>query len=445
MMAIKRRKFITNSLKGTAAFTLTNTALSWQRVLGANERVTIALLGCGDRGSYVARGMIEQGAELSYLCDLHNGRMDQTEKFLSEVQKRKPNRVKDMRDLFDIKEIDAVIVATPDHWHAPASIMAVKAGKDVYVEKPHAHNIWESQKMIAAVKSSKQFIQVGTQNRSAPYNLAGRAYVKEGSLGKTGLVKVYNLKSGGAFKLGNSAAQAKDFNWDAWLGPAAYRPYHERIFEGGWHKFWDYSGGDLADDAIHQLDLALMLLGDPGLPLSVSCTGGRFVYRDDDAEVPDVQVATYAFEDFILTLELTNYPRYMQKTTTTIRRNDLLPYWTQNATRIELYGSELMMTIGRHGGGWQVMTSGGKVVEQMYGRPADEPHYKNFLECVKERKNPLASVEIAHKACVMIHMANIAHRIGNASLKYDAEREKFSDNPEANKLIKRHYRKGYEI
>ena len=444
MRTLKRRKFISNSLKGTAAIALTHTALSSQQVRGANERINIALLGCGGRGRYVARGMIEQGAALTHLCDLHDGRMDQTENFLSEVQKRKPKRVKDMRALFEIKEIDAVIVATPDHWHAPASILAINAGKDVYVEKPPAHNIWESQKMIEAVKSSKQFIQVGTQNRSAPYTLAGLEYVNKGDLGRIGLVKVYNLKSGGPFKLSLPGTQPKDFNWDAWLGPASQRPYYEQIFEGGWHKFWDYSGGDLADDAIHQLDLALMLLGDPGLPSSVSCMGGRLVYSDDDAEVPDVQVATFAFKDFILTLELTNYPRYMEKTTTTIRRNDLLPYWTQNATRIELYGSELMMVIGRHGGGWQVMTSGGKVIEQMYGRPADEPHYKNFLDCVKERKQPTASIDIAHNACTMIHMANIAHRIGNVSLKYDTAKENFYDNSEANKLIKRVYRKEYE-
>ena len=149
--------------------------------------------------------------------------------------------------------------------------------------------------------------------------------------------------------------------------------------------------------------------------------------------------------DFILTMEVTNYPRYMQKRTHTIRRNDILPYWSQNATRIELYGSELMMIVGRHGGGWQVITSGGKVVKQMYGRPPDYDHYLNFIECVKNRKRANADVRIADLACTMVHIANIAHRVGNVHLRYDVDSGKFIDQKEANKLIKRNYRKKYNM
>jgi hypothetical protein len=145
-----------------------------------------------------------------------------------------------------------------------------------------------------------------------------------------------------------------------------------------------------------------------------------------------------------MTFELTNYPRYMQKTTTTIRRNDLFPYWTQNATRVELYGSEMMMTIGRHGGGWQVTTSGGKVVEQMFGRPPDADHYRNFLACVKSRQQPNADIRTAHSACVMVHMANIAHRVGNANLKFDIDKQRF-DSEKANDLLRRTYRKKFEV
>jgi predicted dehydrogenase len=350
-----------------------------------------------------------------------------------------------MQVALDSKDVDTVVVATPDHWHTLASIMAVQAGKDVYVEKPHAHNIWESLQMIKAANKYNRIIQVGTQNRSAPYNASALDYVRSGKLGKIGLVKVYNLKSGDAFYLGKTAAKPKDFNWDAWLGPAPERSYHERIFHHGWHSFWDYSGGDLVDDGIHQLDLALMMMGDPKIPRKVTCIGGRKVFKDDDREVPDVQVATFDFQDFILTLELTNYPRYMQKTTTTMRRNDILPYWTQNATRVELYGSEQMMVIGRHGGGWQVTTSGGKVLAQQYGRPADEPHYQNFIECVKSRKLPTADIRIAHNACVMTHMANIAHRVGNSALEFDVSNQKFVDHNEANALLKRNYRENYAI
>ena len=444
---MKRRDFLNASLKSAAAVSVAAVALPNimpARVLGANERVRFALIGCGGRGRYVARGLVQQGAELVYLCDLHSGRLDKTEAFLQEVVKKKPRRTKEMQEVFDDKSIDAVVVATPDRWHAPATIMACQAGKDVYVEKPHAYNMWESHKMIEAARKYDRVLQVGTQNRSAPYTLAALEYVRSGKLGRIGLVKVYNLKPGKEFWLGKSDPKPPDFNWDRWLGSAPERPYHSRIFNYGWHKFWDFCGGDMCDDGIHQLDLAMMLMGDPGLPGKVTCIGDRKIFKDD-RDVPDVEIATYEFDDFIMTFEMTNYPRYMQKTTTTIRRNDLLPYWTQNATRIELYGSDLMMTIGRHGGGWQVTTSGGKVVEQMYGRPADDPHYENFLQSVKEHRKPNADIAIAHNAFLMVQMANIAHRVGNTGLTFDVKNQKFVGHKKANAMIKTPYRKKYEI
>ncbi|MBN2377470.1 MAG: hypothetical protein JXD22_13795, partial [Sedimentisphaerales bacterium] len=236
-----------------------------------------------------------------------------------------------------------------------------------------------------------------------------------------------------------------NFNWDNWLGPRPERPYHQHILYGGWHEFWDFCGGGLADDGAHQVDLAMMLMGDPGMPAAVSCSGGRLQHKGDDSEVPDLQIAAYDFDDFVMTLEHSLYPRYMQKTTATIRRNDEFPYWTQNATRIELYGSELMMTIGRHGGGWQVTQSGGRVVEQMYGRVPDPDHQKNFLDCLKTRKKPNADIEMLHPSCTLLHMANIAYRVGNKKLWFDAKTETFINNTDANKLVKSTYRNKFQI
>ncbi|MHC4574563.1 MAG: Gfo/Idh/MocA family protein [Planctomycetota bacterium] len=439
MGRITRRSFLLKSGRGLAGLAVGAT------VFGANERVSVALIGCGGRGSYVARGMVECGAQITYLCDLHPGRLEKAARFLSGLQARRPVMARDVRRVFDAEDVDAVIVATPDHWHAPATILACQAGKDVYVEKPHSHTIWEGRKMIEAARKYNRIVQVGTQNRSAPYNFGARDHVKTGKLGPIRLVKVYNLKAGGPFYLGEAGSLPQGFDWDAWVGGAPFRPYHQNIFSHGWHKLWDFSGGDMADDGIHQIDLAMMLMGDPQMPAAVSCSGGRLHHKGDDAEVPDVQIVNYDFSDFVMTFELTGYPRYMQKTTGTIRCNDLFPYWTQNATRVELYGSELMMTIGRHGGGWQVTTSGGKVVEQMYGRASDTEHEKNFLECVKSRKRPTADIETIHTACNMVHLGNIAHRVGNRKLRFDAKTERFIGNDEANKLVKHRYRKKYAV
>jgi predicted dehydrogenase len=438
-----RRSFLRQSAKTILGAALTSTAIP-THLRGANERVNFALVGCGGRGRMVARTFAEQGGRATYLCDLHQDRIDETAELIRQVQQTAPRKTNDMRHVLDSKDVDAVVVATPDHWHALATILACQAHKDVYVEKPHSHNIWESHKMIAAARKYNRIVQVGTQNRSAPYNLAAREYIKSGKLGPIHLVKVYNLKPGAPFHLGDAGTKPEGFDWDAWLGAAPARPYHHDIFTIGWHKFWDFSGGDMADDGIHQIDMAMMLMADPPMPKAVSCSGGR-LHHNDDAEVPDVQIATFDFHDFVMTFELTNYPSYMRKTTGTIRRTDTFPYWTQNATRLELYGSELMMTVGRHGGGWQVTTSGGKVVDQMYGRFPDAPHLKNFVESVKSRTRPNAEIETLHPACTMVHMGNIAHRVGNRKLRFDAAAHKFIDDDDANKLVKRTYREKYKV
>lgn len=440
---INRRSFIAAAAAATSATVLS--PLSWSGVPGANERVRFVLVGCGGRGRTVTLNMIQQGGELVGLCDLNPRRIDRVAGEVADFQKRKPKRYDHMRTVFDDKDVDAVIIATPDHWHGPASLLALQAGKDVYVEKPHAHNILESREMAQLAKRNSCILQVGTQNRSAPYNYQALDYVKSGQLGDIRLVKVYNLKPGGPFHLGDAGDKPRDFDWNEWSGPAELKNWHQAIFEGGWHHFWTYSGGDLADDAAHQIDLAAMLMGDPGFPLSVSSAGGRLQHPGDDSEVPDLLETVYEFPDFIMTLEHSNYPKYMRKTDSSIRRNDEFPYWTQNATRIELYGSELMMTLGRHGGGWIVTTGGGRVVEKVYGRPGDEPHCVNFLEAVKSRKTPNANLDKLHASTALLHLANIAHRLGNKKLWLDPAKEIFKENKAANALLGRDYRRGFEL
>ena len=447
MKKFTRRDFLKDSGKAAAAVGLSSaslTAASAASSKDANERVNVALIGCGGRGRYVGYGMVQEGAHMAYLCDPHPARLKSGWDFVSRVQDEKPKMVKDMRKVFDDPDVDGVIIATPDHWHALATVRACQAGKDVYVEKPHAHNLWESWKMMEAAEKYDRVVQVGVQNRSAPYVQAAKEYVDSGKLGGVPLVKVYNMKSGGRFTLGSAGQCPSGFDWDEWLGPTPERPYHEHIFRHGYRKYWTYCGGDLAGDGIHQLDLAMKLMGDPGVPKSVRCVGGRYAYPDDDAEVPDLQMASWDFGDFIMTGAETRYPRYMLKTTGTIRRNEEQPYWTHNSTRVELYGSDLMMTIGRHGGGWIVQRSGGDVVKKVFGKVPDSPHYRNFLECIKSREAPNADIRIVHPSMACINMANVALRAGNTALNYDAEAGSFH-NDKADALIKRTYRPDYEV
>ena len=234
--SISRRSF----LKQSAGAALAMAAVPSLNVLGANEKVNVALIGCGGRGRFVIRMMIEEaGGNCVCLCDLNDDRLKQTAEFIKESQPTKPRFEKDYRKVLDATGIDAVVVATPDNWHAPLTIMACQAGKDVYVEKPHSHCIWESGKMVEAAAKYKKIVQVGTQNRSTEYNLAAREYVRSGKLGKIGLVKVFNLKTGSPFKLGDAGKQPEGFDWDRWLGRAPYRPYHKHLVGSGWHYYWD--------------------------------------------------------------------------------------------------------------------------------------------------------------------------------------------------------------
>lgn len=297
--------------------------------------------------------------------------------------------------------------------------------------------------MVEAARNHDRIVQVGTQNRSAPYNQAAREYIANGQLGDVHLVKVFNLKSGTAYRLSPDDPPPAGFDWETWLGPAPKRQHNSGIFAGGWHKFWAYSGGDFADDGIHQLDLALMLLGDPELPKGIHAAGGRFAF-DDDQEVPDTQVVTYELPKMLLTFELTGYPPYMDKIANDIRTSDLFPYWPQCATRIEIYGTKGLMYVGRHGGGWQVFgppkkqSRPGELISQMPGRPGDSFHQQDFIESVKTRRRPNAHIELGHKSATLVHAGNIAHQVGNVKLRFDPDQEQFVDHDAANQLLRRH-------
>jgi predicted dehydrogenase len=212
----------------------------------------------------------------------------------------------------------------------------------------------------------------------------------------------------------------------------------------GWQSHWDYCGGQLADDGSHVIDLARMAMDDPGHPKSVYCLGGRMAYNDA-REVPDMQQITYDFGDFVYSVTCSEFTPYMKKTSGDIRRSDKFPYWPQNSTRTEIYGTKRMMYLGRHGGGWQVFEGDQKVADFRYGYFPDDAHHKNFIECVRSRKQSNGNPLQGHLSATLVHLGNISYRAGNKHLVFDAETETFPNNSEANKFLKPQYRKNYRI
>jgi predicted dehydrogenase len=450
MQNLKRREFLGLSTKTVVALGAASTTLGTRRPVRAtppSERVNLAAIGIGGRCTSLIRGFAERGdCTFKTLCDVYPERdlVGKARSHLDEKQGSVPGVERDFRRVLDDNSIDAVVVATPDHWHAPLTIFACQAGKDVYVEKPPSHNVWEGRQMAEAAKRYKRVVQVGTQNRSAPYVHEALRLVRSGYLGKVHLCKVYNLKSGGRYSRGASGTPPAGMDYDTWLGPAPERTFNRDVcYRGGWHKLWDFSGGDLADDGVHQMDIARWLVG-KSFPTEVHATGGNFAFSDD-REVPDTQIASFRFDDLVMTVELTQWPRYMRKTNGATRHGDGFPPWLQNATRIELYGTQRQLILGRHGGGWQIFGTGGKVEKEMFGRFPDVPHKENFVQCIRSRDVPNAPAEEGHRSAVLVHLANMSYRLGGRKLVFDGNTEQIVGDPDANRLIKREYRSGFEV
>ncbi len=340
-----------------------------------------------------------------------------------------------------------MVVATPDHWHCPATVWACRAGKDVYVEKPLGHSPWEGHKAVEAARKYKRIVQLGTQNRSGECYIAAKKYLDDGKLGKVHLCRVFNQKRWHDFRARPDSRPPEWFDWDMYNGPAPEAPYNVN-YVNHWHCYWRYSGGDIINDGVHQLDLARWLMG-VEYPKTVYCTGGRFQFTGD-GENPDTQVANYEFDDLLMTFELTLYTPYMLKTSPRTRKSLTdFPYWLQNSTRIEIFGSEGLMIVGRHGGGWQVFvrTKNEKPVvkaEQNDHFP-DPEHKENFVQCVRSRELPNADVEKGHRSTLLAQYANISLRLGGRKLVIDPKTEHVVDDAEAMDLFRRKYRRPWVI
>ena len=332
MNSLTRREFLASTGKTGVGLTVGMAAVaSGRRVKAdaANDRVRLAVVGIHGRGGIHAKKFAARpDCEVAYLCDVDESLFPQYVSEVEQIQHRRPKVAGDFRRALDDKSIDAIIVATPDHWHALATIWGCQAGKDVYVEKPVSHSPWEGRKMVEAARRYDRIVQVGTQNRSAHYNMLAKEYIDSGKLGTIHMVRVINQKS-----WPNSPAMADSdppagLNWDMWTGPAPESKYNEN-YHRGWNHFWRFSGGDIINDGVHQMDLARWVIGKT-YPKSVYSTGGRYAEKGV-FESPDTQVAVFQFDDLVLTFELTLYTPYMIKSDQVLRDSDMYPYWPQNA------------------------------------------------------------------------------------------------------------------
>ncbi len=433
MTTIGRRAFVGGALGSATAL--------WVKA-APSEKVIIGVMGTGGRGTYLATAFARRAdAEVAYVCDADARRASNAKAAVAGVQGREPVAVQDFRRILEDRSVDAVVNATPDHWHGLGTILACQAGKDVFVEKPLAHNIREGRQMIAAARKFRRVVQVGTQTRSAAYAREAVEYLRSGALGEIRLVRVFNMMQHDMMKRVPDQDPPSELDYEMWCGPAAKPPYNPGRY---WLNFFEYSCGPIPGDAVHQLDLARYLLNDPGPPRSVSHSGGILVLKDG-RDTPDTQVAAFDYGGFRLLFESSLWTPYLTKTPMELRDRDRFPDWPFNGTRIELLGTLGFMYVGRHGDGWQAFDSKGTLVRSRYGRQGDREHQDNFLECVRTRREPNADVAIGHQSTLLCHMANVAWRTGNRTLEFDAESETFREAPEANRYLSRIYRAPWKI
>lgn len=467
MRRFNRRRFLERSgATGVAAatgWTILTDAKS-ARATPANDKVVMAVMGIRGRGYPLMMGFAQRpDCEVAYLADvdttlfgtappagyqkqvdssLHGSRAESVRK----AQGSAPECIQDFRRALDDKHVDALVVATPEHWHALATVWACQAGKDVYVEKPPTHTLWEGEKMVEAARKHQRIVQVGTQCRSAPYLIAARQYIEDGKLGRIHRCRVVNMKFGSNFPMGPDGEPPEKFDWDMWNGPAPDHPYNSTLHRR-WNYFWRYGSGDLGGDGIHQTDVARWLCGVEA-PRSVYASGG-VLDSEGAAETPDTVVSNLDFDGLVMTLEATLYTPYMLKTDGVIRESDMFPYWPQNATRVEIYGSDGVMVVGRHGGGWQVFVRPKDrkpvVKDQLFGRFPDPEHQENFVQCIRSRQLPSADVEDGQRSMALIHYTNISLRLGSEKLSIDGATGKIASPAKAMDLYRTPQRKPWVI
>ncbi len=445
---LTRRQFIGKSLLGGAGVIAGTTGLMAQTAhpgkFAPSDKIILGVMGLGGRNCWLIKEFIKQGAEIAYICDVDTRRYDDGYS-ACKGQKKRPKAVQDFRRILDDKDVTAMLIAPGTHWAPLGTIMSCQAGKDVYVEKPMSHDVFEGRKMVEAARKYKRIVQVGSQNRSGQYHEKAIEFLRAGNMGEVHNIRVLNMLDGRRGEPGPYPEMIvpREVDYDMWCGPAPKRPYNtKKTAPGVWRNFWDYSGSD--SESIHQLDVGRWItsaLVGHDYPSSIYSNGSvRFPERN--ADLPDSMTSIFDYGDIQMSFELTWWTPYMIKVPRSpdnnIRwDNTVFPEWQFTGTRIEIYGSKGIMYLGRHGGGWQTFDNNGDPGPSLGGIMPINEHIANFLDCIRSRQLPNADVEKAQVSQAISHMAYISYRVGNQLLKLDGANERFIRNNDANELLAR--------
>jgi predicted dehydrogenase len=438
-MTLTRRTFLAT----TAVSALAARTTSFAAKPDANSRIGVCTIGFNGQGGSHIKDILKMKDEAEFvaLCDVDSEVLERGAKLVEEAQGKRPKLYRDIREALTDKSIDAVTIATPNHWHSVAAIWACQAGKDVYVEKPLCHNIYEGRQLVEAAKKLGRIVQHGTQNRANATLIRDLKLIHDGFIGKIVESRGYVYKNGNRRAIGHGkpGPVPKNLDWQLWQGPS---PDHEFIVNidrkkpglyvhYDWHWFWEYGNGEIGNQGVHEMDVAVWG-HNRGLPVKVSSSGGRFGWNDD-GQTPNTQATTFTYaDDSILTFEVRNLGSFEEADGGNC-------------------GNSFFGTEGFYVRNKGFFTYKGGKMSERESIPVKEPaprrgdKWAHFFRAVRSRKPEDMSVSTldAYQSCVHCHLANIAYRVGH-SLSFDTTAERFREEP-ANKLLSREYRPGFEV
>lgn len=432
-----RRRFLQESTKRTTVVAAA-TALGGVHAFGqpGPSSVRLGIIGCGGIMGHHVRGLVtrREAVAIAWLCDVDPRQIERMAKSVSGFQTVPPKRTSRFEDVLEDKDVDACIIATPHHWHAPIALPAIQAGKDVYIEKPISHVYNEGPMIIAAAKKYNRVVQQGSQMRSSPVTEKAGKLLGDGIIGDVKVARAWTAETRSVTKPQPDGTPPAGVDYDRWLGPAAKRRFNPHRFHGSWRMFRDYGNGEIGDDGIHDLDMAAWGLDIDTLPKQITARGSRMLLHGHASDYPDNMTVTYEYPDNRL-LIYENYP---------FTAYGLHGFDNGNV----FYGTEGYMVFSRRGAFSVFLGPKGKPGptegQQLRGRRGYEEHMADFLNAVRHRTPTRAAPEVAHRSCALVHLGEIALQT-HGRLDFDPQAEEFIDCDEANGLLGKQYREPYGL
>lgn len=422
--SLDRRRFLQHTaVAGALAATVGPRAA--RAATSAADKIVLAVMGTNGRGAALAGDFAAQdGAEVAYIADVDHRATAKGVRAVTERGGAEPQAIGDFRRALDDPQVDALVIAAPDHWHAPATILACAAGKHVYVEKPASHNAQEGEWMVEAARRHGRVVQLGTQRRSSPSYAEAVGRLRGGDIGSVLFARAWINSTRPTIGHGSRAAVPNWLDWNLWQGPAPEQPYVDNLVHYHWHWFWHWGTGELGNNGIHLLDVARWGMGVDD-PEQVTCAGGKLFF-DDDQQTPDTQLATFQYGNRAIHWEHRTWHR---------RGFEGLPHG------VAFYGTGGTLVIGDQR--YVIYDMEGRQVEETSVDRRDVAHLGDFLSAIRDGHRPNATIEEGVRSTLMCHLGNIAYRTGR-TVRFDAQTRQIVDDAEQRALWGREYRSGWE-